>query len=52
MNNWLSTSFSYQSLSLSNNNAVLLPVLPTSPETPVTKMPQTNPPMIFLPKYS
>jgi hypothetical protein len=52
MNNWLSTSFSYQPLSTSNNNTVLLPTLPASPVAPITMMPQTNPPIIFLPKYS
>ncbi|AFZ55698.1 hypothetical protein ACOWPH_22575 [Anabaena sp. PCC 7938] len=52
MNNWLSTSSPYQSLTPSNNNNLLLPPLPASPVAPITVMPQANPPIIFLPKYS
>lgn len=52
MNNWFSTQISDHTLLTSSNNNVILPMLPTSPVTPITKMPQTNPPMLFLPKYS
>lgn len=53
MNNWLSINpTSYQFFSLSTNNNVLLPPAPESPMTPITKMPQTSPPMLFLPVYS
>ncbi len=50
MNNWLSVnSTSYQVLSSSTQNNVILPGFSTSPMTPITKMPQTSPPIVFLP---
>jgi hypothetical protein len=52
MNNWFSIKpTSYQSFSLSTKN-ILLPPAPESPMTPITKMPRTSPPMLFLPVYS
>jgi|688.fasta_scaffold68278_3 hypothetical protein len=50
MNNWLSFNSNPQLISsFSTQNTVILPGMPTSPLTPVTKMPQTSPPIIFLP---
>ncbi|MFM2060549.1 MAG: hypothetical protein RLZZ507_219 [Cyanobacteriota bacterium] len=52
MNNWLSTRIADYTFSVSTNNNIILPGLPESPMAPVTKMPQANPPMLFLPQTS
>ena len=53
MNNWLSSNpNSYQLMSLSKQNNVILPGLSESPQTPVLKMPQAYPPILFLPNFS
>jgi len=53
MNNLLSNNpNSYQLMSLSKQNNVILPGLTESPHSPVIKMPQTYPPILFLPNFS
>ncbi|TAF09838.1 MAG: hypothetical protein EAZ77_04495 [Nostocales cyanobacterium] len=52
MNNWLSTRIADYTFSVSTNNNIILPGLPESPMAPITKMPQANPPMLFLPQAS
>lgn len=49
MNNWLSPQLPNYTFSLSNNNKIFLPVLPETPIQPVTRVPQANPPIIFIP---
>ncbi|MBE9237012.1 hypothetical protein IQ227_13495 [Anabaena aphanizomenioides LEGE 00250] len=53
MNNWFSLNpISYQFLSLSTTNIIILPGQPENPPIPEIRNPQANPPMVFLPKYS
>jgi hypothetical protein len=50
MNNWLSTSSSFQFILPSSQDNIIFPALPVSPVTPVSIAPQPNPPILFLPK--
>ncbi|MBD2131510.1 MAG: hypothetical protein ACKO9I_14105 [Sphaerospermopsis kisseleviana] len=51
MKNWFSLNpISYQFLSLSTPNTIILPGQPEKPPIPEIRNPQANPPMVFLPK--
>lgn len=52
MNNWFSTQIPGYTFSLSSSNKIILPGLPDTPTQPLTRMPQANPPILFIPQTS